>query len=291
MAINLDSLTTLARSSPSPSTRRVETLQWPHRMRLVLSEQCLVHFDGPALKLHLSLVQQFLSSVVRSQLLQQKTCVMQTKLWSFPRWTPISSSWSNFRYGFGCNERCLLGNSTWRPQPRWLPYIILDWRSFRLPRVSRSSLNAESQACVAAMDSLEYTRTLIQGCLNADYTLQSPGEWVISKTALVVDAKALSDSIRAEIPHISGDKRTKIEVMIVKKKDARVPSTFAMGFKWSTVCWWYDKTLSTSVAHWPPSNTHVQIASRCRWRFRCRKEENSTAKRSKCPQVCLLKSC
>ena len=87
-----------------------------------------------------------------------------------------------------------------------------------MPRVSRSSLNAESQACVAAMDSLEYTRTLIQGCLNADYTLQSPGEWVISKTALVVDAKALSDSIRAEIPHISGDKRTKIEVMIVKKK-------------------------------------------------------------------------
>ena len=42
-------------------------------------------------------------------------------------------------------------------------YIILDWRSFRLPRVSRSSLNAESQACAAAMDSLEYTRTLIQG--------------------------------------------------------------------------------------------------------------------------------
>ena len=97
-------------------------------------------------------------------------------------------------------------------------YIILDWRSFRLPRVSRSSLNAESQACAAAMDSLEYTRTLIQGSLNADYTLQSPGEWVISKTALVVDAKALYDSIRAEVPQLSGDKRTKIEVMIVKEK-------------------------------------------------------------------------
>ncbi|CAL1154350.1 unnamed protein product [Cladocopium goreaui] len=68
-------------------------------------------------------------------------------------------------------------------------YIILDWRSFRLPR-----------------------------CLSADYTLQSPGEWVISKTALVVDAKALYDSIRAEVPKLSGDKRTKIEVMIVKEK-------------------------------------------------------------------------
>ena len=85
--INLDSLTTSARSSPSPSARSVETLQWPHRMRLVLSERCLVHFNGPALKLHLSLVQQFLSSVVRPQLLQQKTCVMQTRPWNFPKWT------------------------------------------------------------------------------------------------------------------------------------------------------------------------------------------------------------
>ena len=50
------------------------------------------------------------------------------------------------------------------------------------------------------------------------YTLQSPGEWVISKTALVVDAKALYDSIRAEVSQLSGDKRTKIEVMIVKEK-------------------------------------------------------------------------
>ena len=70
----------------------------------------------------------------------------------------------------------------------------------------------------SAMDSLEYTRTLIQGCLNADYTLQSPGEWVINKTALFVNAKALYDSIRAEAPQLSGDKRNKIEVMIVKEK-------------------------------------------------------------------------
>jgi len=92
-------------------------------------------------------------------------------------------------------------------------YIILDWRSFRLPRVSTNSLNAGSHACPAAIDSLEHTRTLIQGCLNADYTLRSPGEWVVNKTA-----KALCDSFRAEVPQLSGDKRTKIEVMIVKEK-------------------------------------------------------------------------
>ena len=50
------------------------------------------------------------------------------------------------------------------------------------------------------MDSLEYTRALIQSCLNADYTLQFPGDWVMNEPALVVDAKALYDSIRAKVP-------------------------------------------------------------------------------------------
>ena len=39
-----------------------------------------------------------------------------------------------------------------------------------------------------------------------------------AKQPLVVDAKALYDSIRAEVPQFSGDKRTKIEVMVVKEK-------------------------------------------------------------------------
>lgn len=98
--------------------------------------------------------------------------------------------------------------------------VILDWRSFRLPRVSRSSLNAESQACAAAMDSLEYLRTFIQGCAHASFELQNPGEWIIKQTALVVDAKALYDPIRAEVPQLSGDKRAKIEIMAVKEKMA-----------------------------------------------------------------------
>ena len=80
------------------------------------------------------------------------------------------------------------------------------------------------------MDSLEYTRALIQSCLNADYTLQFPGDWVMNKPALVVDAKALYDSIRAEVPRLSGDKRTGIDMIIAKEK-IQVPSLAAMGFK------------------------------------------------------------
>ncbi len=35
-------------------------------------------------------------------------------------------------------------------------YVVLGWRSWRLTRVARSSLNAETQAATEAADSLEY---------------------------------------------------------------------------------------------------------------------------------------
>ena len=38
------------------------------------------------------------------------------------------------------------------------------------------------------------------------------------QSALVVDAKALYDSLKAEVPQLQGDKRTKIEVMVTKQK-------------------------------------------------------------------------
>ena len=38
-------------------------------------------------------------------------------------------------------------------------YAVLDWRSFKLNRVSRSSMNAESQAAAEAADALEYIKT------------------------------------------------------------------------------------------------------------------------------------
>ena len=99
------------------------------------------------------------------------------------------------------------------------PYVVLDWRSYRLPRVSRSSLNAEAQACAGAMDAMEYLMTFWQGCFNTAFNLRDPGvEGKINESALVIDAKALYDSLKAEVPQIQGDKRTKIEAMIIKEK-------------------------------------------------------------------------
>ena len=99
------------------------------------------------------------------------------------------------------------------------PCVVLDWRSYRLPRVSRSSLNAEAQACAGAMDAMEYLMTFWQGCFDVAFELRNPGETGrIQESALVIDAKALYDSLKAEVPQIQGDKRTKIEAMIIKEK-------------------------------------------------------------------------
>ena len=98
-------------------------------------------------------------------------------------------------------------------------YVILDWRSSKLPRVSRSSLNAESQACAGAMDALEYLLLFWHGVTNADFDLKQINETKVKMaSALVVDAKALYDSLKAEVPQLQGDKRTKIEVMVTKQK-------------------------------------------------------------------------
>ena len=99
------------------------------------------------------------------------------------------------------------------------PYIILDWRSFKLPRISRSSLNSEAQACSAAMDALEYLMIFWHGCMVHDFDLRYlDTQDIAMQSALVIDANALFDSIEAEVPQLQGDKRTKIEIMIVKQK-------------------------------------------------------------------------
>ena len=119
---------------------------------------------------------------------------------------------------FLCNQQILEDGST-------QDYTILDWRSFKLPRVSRSSLNAESQACSAAMDALEYLLIFWEGCIRHDFQLRQVDDFTPEMaSALVVDAQALYDSLKAETPSLQGDKRTKIEVMVTKQKMLSVKS-------------------------------------------------------------------
>eukprot|EP00434_Breviolum_minutum_P021113 symbB.v1.2.018628.t1/scaffold1494.1/size117378/12 len=100
-------------------------------------------------------------------------------------------------------------------------YVVVDWRSWKLQRVARSTLCAESQAASEAADALLYTTTFWNlvwkphSPLDALETSQMP-----INPRLIVDAKALYDLlIKPEVQAASSsDKRTTIEVLVTRDK-------------------------------------------------------------------------
>ena len=97
-------------------------------------------------------------------------------------------------------------------------YIVMDWRSFKLTRVSRSSLNSEAQAAAGAVDNLDYVKTFWQ--LMKNPWLDPRGEDTTQRagpSCLIVDAKSLYDASQKEHIHNFQDRRTGIEVMVIKQ--------------------------------------------------------------------------
>ena len=101
-------------------------------------------------------------------------------------------------------------------------YNVMDWRTWKLPRVSPSTLPAESQAASEATDSLLFTTTFWnltwRPWLPLD-SLETPK--MKEEPHLVVDAKALYDMLsKPEVQATSSgpDKRTTIEVLVTQDK-------------------------------------------------------------------------
>ena len=100
-------------------------------------------------------------------------------------------------------------------------YNLVDWRSWKLPRVARSSLSAESQAASEAADAMLYCSTFWQLLWTPlmpldDFSICKPDH----PTALITDAKGLYDLlVKQELQPSSGaDKRTAIEVLVAQDK-------------------------------------------------------------------------
>lgn len=53
-----------------------------------------------------------------------------------------------------------------------LPYHIIDWKSFKLPRVARSSLSAEAQGAGQAAESTEYCCRFLESILHPERSLR-----------------------------------------------------------------------------------------------------------------------
>ena len=100
-------------------------------------------------------------------------------------------------------------------------YNVLDWRSWKLPRVARSTLSAESQAASEAANSLMYTSLFWNMIFRALLPLDSVETGHLANSPkLIVDAKALYDIlVKEEIQAATGaDKRTTIEALVCRDK-------------------------------------------------------------------------
>ena len=100
-------------------------------------------------------------------------------------------------------------------------YNVLDWRSWKLPRVARSTLSAESQGASEAADALLFASTFWNPTWSPRLVLDDVNTAkLFNAPRLVVDAKALYDLlIKEEVQAGTGaDKRTTIEVLVTQDK-------------------------------------------------------------------------
>ena len=97
-------------------------------------------------------------------------------------------------------------------------YAILDWKSWKLSRVSRSSLNAETQAAAEATDALEFCHSFVALMHDPALNLKQASSATSRRSALVVDAKSLYDALKRESPvQGAGYKRTAIEQIMLRQ--------------------------------------------------------------------------
>ncbi|CAE7647792.1 GIP [Symbiodinium sp. CCMP2592] len=100
-----------------------------------------------------------------------------------------------------------------------VPYNLLSWRSFRLPRVCRSSLAAESQASAFALDELMMAKTMLALMFDPRLDPRAPSTAKdFGTSALVIDAKALYDAILKKGFTSGQDKRSAIEIRCVQEE-------------------------------------------------------------------------
>ena len=117
-------------------------------------------------------------------------------------------------------------------------YHVVDWRSFRTPRMARSSLAAEAQAGGQAADAVDFTCRYWEHPMNPKITLKDLLQMPSSlKPILVTDARALYDSyhreginssvidIRVSLESVSRDKTMlRLKRVVVGLDVAAVPS-------------------------------------------------------------------
>ena len=96
------------------------------------------------------------------------------------------------------------------------PGSTIAWRSFKLPRVCRSSLAAECQSMATALEELVMTKTFLEILKHPEKKLKDVMDKTTGECAMVTDCKALYDAIHRETIQQATDKRVAIEGLVIK---------------------------------------------------------------------------
>ena len=96
------------------------------------------------------------------------------------------------------------------------PASVISWRSFKLPRVCRSSLAAECQATSTALEELLMAKTFLEAMKRPNCNLAVLKDDLRGESAMVTDCKALYDAVHRETIQQATDKRVAIEGLVIK---------------------------------------------------------------------------
>lgn len=95
-------------------------------------------------------------------------------------------------------------------------FCTVSWRSFKLPRVCRSSLSAESQSMASALEEMLLVKLILKMLFNPNMSVDSAQKNLVMDAAVVTDCKALYDLISRDGIQASLDKRVAIEGLVIK---------------------------------------------------------------------------
>ena len=103
---------------------------------------------------------------------------------------------------------------------QWTPAY---WRSYRLPRVVNSTLSAEAQAMSTATGMLEWILLLLSEALDGPCNLRSCWQYASQRCSMALtDCKSLFDHLVSKSSPTLEDKRTALDVVIVRESLGRV---------------------------------------------------------------------
>ena len=96
------------------------------------------------------------------------------------------------------------------------PMSTVSWRSFKLPRVCRSSLAAECQSLSSSLEELMMVKAFLAKLQRPLDELKYLKDDLKQECAVITDCKALYDCIQRETIQQATDKRVAIEALVIK---------------------------------------------------------------------------